>query len=221
MQSRSIWKSRDCPNCARPLFLRVSEDFWEPPRVRWWSRANRSKKALRTQPVNNANSQLELNYSGKVNKWVSLASSSLYNRISIYRTNMKRPVRKLTTAHILVYDSFPSNDKTRLSSSWPPQMHSPRVRRANQVCESSRFRPSGGPDGVIFCRVHTPSLARSTNADSIMKRAETAAAGWVVASLNSSLLLTPGLGFWVQKATKLEGDTHYTRVWRLLLISWH
>lgn len=57
-----------------------------------------------------------------------------------------------------------------------------------------------GPDCVIFCGVHTPSLAQSTSVDSITMGAETAAAGWVMPSLNSSLLLTPG--FWAQKAAK-------------------
>ena len=41
-----------------------------------------------------------------------------------------------------------------------------------------------------------------------MMGAETAAAGSVMPSLNSSALLTPGLGFWVQKAAKSVEENH-------------
>ena len=55
-------------------------------------------------------------------------------------------------------------------------------------------------------------MAHSTNSDSIMMGAGKAAAGSVMPSLNSSSLLTLGLGFWVQKAAKSveENRTLYT-----------
>lgn len=63
--------------------------------------------------------------------------------------------------------------------------HALRVSKApDQVCESSCFRPPRSLN----------SLACPASADSITTGAEMAAAGWVVPSLNSSLLLTPGLG---------------------------
>lgn len=84
-----------------------------------------------------------------------------------------------------------------------PQTHSPGKEATNQVCESGRYRPPLSRDCIIFYGAHTPSLAHSTSADSIMMGAETAAAGSVMLSLNSSALLTPGLGFWVQKPPSL------------------
>lgn len=82
--------------------------------------------------------------------------------------------------------------------------NSPGTGATNQVCQSGRYSPPRSPDCIIFCGAHTPSLAHISRADSITTGAETAAAGWVMPSLNRS----SALGFWAQKATRTVKKNH-------------
>lgn len=105
------------------------------------------------------------------------------------------PLRLTTTqSEPILNVELKTKDKPRFWLLLSFHKHALRVPEApDQVCESSHFRPRRSPNCVIFCGAHTPSLARPASADSITMGAEMAAAVWVVPSLNSNLLLTPGL----------------------------